>query len=416
MNCKLITTTSDISKCAQLERSLKHFGWPYHIIQHDWRGFGSKIIETYRYLKANSEITHFFYSDAWDTFAVNTMGYALSQIPDKDVILFSAEKACYPHPEKASRYPEHKSPWHFLNGGGWFASSKLFCEMIDRVGMPANDINDQEWFTDRFLDGHHGIVLDYNCSVFQTIGFCSDDEFSFDLAEMTNKYTGSMPVFVHGNGHTPMNRVYSLPLGGFLLDSSGSRELALAKAKSCRTIDIGGSTSFADGHLEAIADFNQPRAKAQHYFEGNINNPYVWDEIKAYVKRHGKFDFAICTHTLEDISNPAYVCSQIEQIADSGYIVVPSKYKEMGRFSGPYRGFIHHRWIFDVVEQKLTAYPKINYIEHPKFDVLNGVTDKDELTFWWKDKIDLRVINNDWLGPTVEAVEGYYDELLKRDR
>lgn len=40
MKCKLITTASDINRTMHLQRSLNKFGWEYHIIQHEWTGFG----------------------------------------------------------------------------------------------------------------------------------------------------------------------------------------------------------------------------------------------------------------------------------------------------------------------------------------------------------------------------------------
>ena len=216
MKCKLITTTSNLKNCYHLKRSLDYFGWDYHFIEHAWKGFGDKILETYKYLKANPDITHFFYSDAWDTMAFGTMEEALKQIPDKDVILFSAERACYPHPDKAEKYPHNISPWHFLNGGGWFASSELFCKMVDKYPLDSATV-DQVYFTDRFLDQDCEIELDYDCKVFQTIAFCPETDFIFVDKYMNqiinkpfNTYTETFPIFFHGNGHTPMTNFHPL--------------------------------------------------------------------------------------------------------------------------------------------------------------------------------------------------------------
>jgi hypothetical protein len=61
------------------------------------------------------------------------------------------------------------------------------------------------------------------------------------------------------------------------------------------------------------------------------------------------------------------------------------------------------------------GYPKINLIEtmtwHP-----HGVTiEKNagtELRMFWKDSIEFEIINNDYLGPTAEAVVDMYKALL----
>ena len=217
MNCILITTASNEEKCYQLKRSLDYFNWPSHFIIHEWRGFGDKIIKTYEYLKSHPEVTHFFYSDAWDSFCLGTMDEALSKITNKETILFSSERACYPHPDKASQYPESKSPWKYLNGGGWFASSELFCKMVEAAPLTP-DVVDQVYFTDRFLEGTHRIELDYDCKVFQTVAFCPESDFEYrkrqgdagGIYRLLNTVTIELPLFIHGNGHTPIPHIYKL--------------------------------------------------------------------------------------------------------------------------------------------------------------------------------------------------------------
>lgn len=220
MKCKLITTCSDISKTSILQKSLKKHGWDYHIIEHHWRGFGDKILKTYDYLKANPDITHFFYSDAYDTLATDTMEVALSGIKDTTKILMSAERGCYPHPEKEARYPKHESPFHFVNGGGWFCPSDVFIKAVDSNPLDYTTV-DQAWFTDLFLNHPEYVLLDYNCEVFQTIAFCPDSDFVFDdmRSEGTdfvlNTVTNSKPIFIHGNGHTPLTRFLHLIMPNF---------------------------------------------------------------------------------------------------------------------------------------------------------------------------------------------------------
>jgi hypothetical protein len=199
----VITSTDVPDKCSELVRSLNHFGWEHHIIQHTWTGFLSKLHKTYDYLKESAE-THFIYTDAWDTFVLGTP----SELPEISGLLISAERNCYPYPELESQYPTNKSPWHFVNGGGWGGEVKQFLRLYESK-PPTNEMNDQVWLTERFLALHHEgwVKLDCNCEVFQTIGFCEEDR-DFDLPTRTNKITNSMPLFWHGNGHTPMNNIY----------------------------------------------------------------------------------------------------------------------------------------------------------------------------------------------------------------
>jgi Methyltransferase domain len=63
----------------------------------------------------------------------------------------------------------------------------------------------------------------------------------------------------------------------------------------------------------------------------------------------GQFDFCVCSHTLEDIRDPIWVCGEINRIAKAGYIEVPSRLEEQSfGVHGPWVGWSHHRWLVDV--------------------------------------------------------------------
>lgn len=86
-------------------------------------------------------------------------------------------------------------------------------------------------------------------------------------------------------------------------------------AEGTRIIDIGGANSYGHGFLDAIIDIREPQASAPNKFIGDIDQPYIWDEVLNHAAIHGKWDFAICTHTLEDINNPWYAARMIEIVA-----------------------------------------------------------------------------------------------------
>lgn len=209
MNPIVITTTSDLSKCYELKRSLIYHGWDYHFIQHEWDGFLGKLHHTYNYLKKLEGYTHFIYTDAWDTFVLA----GPFRVPDG--LLISAERACYPHPEKAALYPDNPSPWKYVNGGGWCGEIAAFLKMYE-LCPPTTELNDQVYLTDQFLKGYDWVKLDYDCRYFQTLGFCPESDFSFRKSMIYDNYyifndvTNSAPAFIHGNGHTPMPHIYDL--------------------------------------------------------------------------------------------------------------------------------------------------------------------------------------------------------------
>lgn len=206
---KVITTTSDLSKCYQLRRSLIHRGHDFHFIVHEWTGFLGKIHETYKYLKALEGYTHFLYTDAWDTFAMAGPEDLADKMPDG--LLISAERACYPYPELADKYPAHESPWHFVNGGGWCGEIAAFIRLYEDQ-PPTVEMNDQVWLTNQFLKlyGEGWISLDYGCRMFQTLGFCPESDFEAAGGRIYNAVNQTYPSFVHGNGHTPMDKIYDI--------------------------------------------------------------------------------------------------------------------------------------------------------------------------------------------------------------
>jgi len=64
----------------------------------------------------------------------------------------------------------------------------------------------------------------------------------------------------------------------------------------------------------------------------------------------GSIDFVICSHTLEDVRDPVWVCREMNRVAKAGYIEVPSRLEEqswgvMGQYGV---GWAHHRWLIEV--------------------------------------------------------------------
>ncbi len=68
-----------------------------------------------------------------------------------------------------------------------------------------------------------------------------------------------------------------------------------------------------------------------------------------------QFDFVICSHLLEDIRDPIWVCSELNRVAKAGYIETPSRYLEQCRgVENPrHCGFYHHRWLVSASGDRL---------------------------------------------------------------
>ncbi len=63
----------------------------------------------------------------------------------------------------------------------------------------------------------------------------------------------------------------------------------------------------------------------------------------------GEIDFVICSHTLEDIRDPLWVCSEMNRVAKAGYLEVPSRLAETCRgIEYGQVGWSHHRWLIEI--------------------------------------------------------------------
>lgn len=71
---------------------------------------------------------------------------------------------------------------------------------------------------------------------------------------------------------------------------------------------------------------------------------------KPFPFRDKQFDFVICSHVLEDVRDPLWVCSELMRVAKKGYIEVPSRELESCRdYERPGMvGLSHHRWLIEV--------------------------------------------------------------------
>jgi hypothetical protein len=67
-----------------------------------------------------------------------------------------------------------------------------------------------------------------------------------------------------------------------------------------------------------------------------------------------QFDFVICSHTLEDIRDPIWVCREINRVGKAGYLEVPSRLEEQTYgVHGPWVGWSHHRWLVDITPGRI---------------------------------------------------------------
>ncbi len=111
-----------------------------------------------------------------------------------------------------------------------------------------------------------------------------------------------------------------------------------------------------------------------------------------------QFDFAVCSHTLEDIRDPVWVCHELQRVARAGYVEVPSRLEEQAYgIDGPWAGWDHHRWLVDTADDHVLRFVfKARLLEtdrasqfSPEFG--RRLTDDQRVTtVWWKDRLVAR--------------------------
>jgi hypothetical protein len=233
MKIKFLTTASNPTNegWLALERSLVKHGWDYQLIVVEWRGYASKLLDLYDYLKsgAEDETDLIIYSDSYDSIMLASPNevlekfkkYYLRRIEGLEVesddkikvaienkppqILWYAERACWPYGEWTYLYPDSPTPYKHLNGGGFIATPQQIINLIEiNPVVPSVEFNDQVHNAKIFLTKNHiaNIQLDYYCEIFQCMAHAGESDFSVVDGRVKNNITGTMPAILHCNGHS----------------------------------------------------------------------------------------------------------------------------------------------------------------------------------------------------------------------
>jgi hypothetical protein len=153
-----------------------------------------------------------------------------------------------------------------------------------------------------------------------------------------------------------------------------------------KTIDIGASAQFwSYPECKFVADIVEIQEEGVKFFNFNIQNKDTWGELLSYVEEHGKFDFSICSHTLEDVLTPVDLLNLLPKISKRGYIAIPSKFDEFSfLWNNKYRGNAHHKQIIDVKDDMICIYPKYPFIEvyDESDEILKNSLGKELVVFW----------------------------------
>jgi Methyltransferase domain len=133
---------------------------------------------------------------------------------------------------------------------------------------------------------------------------------------------------------------------------------------------------------------------------------------KPYPFRDKEIDFVVCSHTLEDIRDPLWVCSEMIRISKAGYIEVPSRIWETCRGTEQgIAGLSHHRWLIDIDQSRafIRFLPKFHFIHNWRYSLPKSVLRRlDPLAsvqwLYWQDSFQ-------YTEAVINGVENVLDEL-----
>jgi hypothetical protein len=219
---------------ALLARSLERHGYAFRPVVRDWLGFHTKpagVRDSLPSLKAEG-FRHVCAVDAYDVLALgppSELGPYLTA-----GCLFGTEIAPWPPVPDANlkdKYPQHPEPaplWRYVNSGGYLGEIDFLGDYVLAGEFPlgvewtsddpqhlCHAWDDQLYMASRYLscpkrDTPEGCHLDVGCNVFQTTAHTNApwnpraNTFEVGDSRVYNRKTGSVPVFMHGNGRDDM--------------------------------------------------------------------------------------------------------------------------------------------------------------------------------------------------------------------
>jgi hypothetical protein len=189
-------------------------------------------------------------------------------------------------------------------------------------------------------------------------------------------------------------------------------------------LDVGGAARpfpRADWILD-LADYD---ARGQLGWEGDRAHerfgPERWVqrdicEREPWPFADRQFEFAVCSHTLEDVRDPVWVASELKRVAKAGYIEVPALREELTYgIQGPWVGWGHHHWLVIAGEDGLEFIFKHHVVNrrgsHLPAGSTAGLSAAERVQqLWWEDTFSAR----ERFLLTAEALDGFLEDFVRR--
>ncbi len=145
------------------------------------------------------------------------------------------------------------------------------------------------------------------------------------------------------------------------MDLHHAQRIAAQLPSEALVLDVGGGMAAfprADSVIDALEFEERGRlldsaqAKSPHRFTRDSWVRFDICSRQPWPFSDQQFDFAVCSHVLEDVRDPVWVCAEISRVAKAGYVEVPSRIVEQSKgVEHPHlAGYYHHRWLVSVAD------------------------------------------------------------------
>lgn len=183
---------------------------------------------------------------------------------------------------------------------------------------------------------------------------------------------------------------------------------------SYSVIDLGGALGgWSEPVADLVVDIQSPQTAKSMPLD--LCRPIDWDRLQDVVNQRGsKFDYAICTHTLEDLYDPIITLRRLPLIAHQGIITMPSIRTELSHVSSAdWLGYIHHRWIFDHKNGHMFVLPKLPFLEHRYKNKITFDPQQFEICYLWNKHIPFEIISNNYFASIEHVITSYDQHILQ---
>jgi hypothetical protein len=185
---------------------------PYNIGQDipGSRILGLKLQEVYKFINTKNDDDVIVFMDAFDVYFSGDKLTLLKRYKEMNKpIVFGAEPSCYPDGDKAQYYPKTNSYFRFLNSGLFIGRVKELKECMNNYSHEfIDEINDQLWWTNKFLERQDIIELDYNQHLFLNCVWLQDSELICNEGKVT--FHNKTPLIISLTGEREWAYLYPL--------------------------------------------------------------------------------------------------------------------------------------------------------------------------------------------------------------